>query len=116
MPAQTVIKLRRGTAAQWTSANPTLAEGEPGFETDTGKIKYGDGYNSWTLLPYAAGAADAISWDLITDKPTTFAPSAHTHDISDITGGGLTFNLDGGLSDTNYGGTTPVFGGNAGSF
>ena len=32
------IKLRRDTAANWTSANPTLAAGELGFETDTGRV------------------------------------------------------------------------------
>jgi len=43
------IKTRRGTAAEWESANPTLAAGEPGYETDTHIVKYGDGstlYNS----------------------------------------------------------------------
>jgi hypothetical protein len=47
MPAQTVIKLRRGTAAQWTSANPVLAAGEIGIETDTQRSKYGDGTTAW---------------------------------------------------------------------
>lgn len=46
------IKLRRGTAAQWTAANPALAAGEPGFETDTGKHKIGNGADSWSDLEY----------------------------------------------------------------
>ena len=50
-----IIQYRRGTAAAWTSANPTLASGEPGFETDTGLIKVGDGSTSWTSLSYQAG-------------------------------------------------------------
>ena len=49
----TQIQLRRDTAANWTSTNPTLAQGEPGLETDTGKIKYGDGSTAWTSLAYA---------------------------------------------------------------
>jgi hypothetical protein len=53
MAAQTVIKLRRDTAANWTSANPTLAAGEQGFETDTGKIKIGNGSTAWTSLSYS---------------------------------------------------------------
>lgn len=57
MPAQTVIKLRRDTAANWTSANPTLASGEPGIETDTGKLKFGDGTTAWTSLGYSSGGA-----------------------------------------------------------
>lgn len=46
------IRLRRGTAAQWTSANPILAAGEAGYETDTAKIKYGNGTDAWNVLPY----------------------------------------------------------------
>jgi phage tail protein X len=46
------IQLRRGTAAAITSANPTLAAGEPAFETDTGKLKIGDGVAAWTALAY----------------------------------------------------------------
>jgi len=48
----TTIKLRRGTAAQWTAADPILAAGEPGFETDTGKHKIGDGVTAWSGLSY----------------------------------------------------------------
>jgi hypothetical protein len=44
------ILLRRGTAAQWTSANPTLGVGELGIETDTLKIKVGNGSSTWTQL------------------------------------------------------------------
>lgn len=51
------IRLRRGTAAAWISADPTLLAGEPGFETDTGKLKIGDGTNQWTLLAYFAGGS-----------------------------------------------------------
>ena len=46
------IQLRRGTAAQWTSANPVLLEGELGLETDTGKIKVGDGVANWNTTTY----------------------------------------------------------------
>jgi len=48
------IQLRRGTATQWTAGNPILAAGELGLETDTTKIKIGDGSTSWTSLAYAA--------------------------------------------------------------
>lgn len=51
----TQIQLRRGTAANWTSVNPTLAIGEMGLETDTGKFKVGTGVAVWTALPYASG-------------------------------------------------------------
>lgn len=50
------IQIRRGTAANWTSANPTLADGELGYETDTAKLKAGDGSTSWTSLGYVTGS------------------------------------------------------------
>ena len=48
----TRMQQRRGTAAQWTSANPVLAAGEIGFETDTNKFKIGNGSTAWTSLSY----------------------------------------------------------------
>lgn len=53
------IQLRRDTAANWTAANPTLAEGELGVETDTGKFKIGTGVANWTTLVYANGGSGA---------------------------------------------------------
>lgn len=50
------IQLRRGTSSQWVSANPILASGEKGIETDTGKEKTGDGVTPWTALPYFGGS------------------------------------------------------------
>lgn len=52
------IVVRRDTAANWTSANPTLAAGEIGFETDTGKFKIGNGSTAWTSLGYKEGVTD----------------------------------------------------------
>ena len=46
------IQLRRGTTAEWTLSNPTLTEGEVGVETDTKKLKVGDGLTTWSSLPY----------------------------------------------------------------
>lgn len=53
MSVVTQIQLRRGTAAQWTSANPVLAAGEMGIETDTFKGKVGNGSTAWNSLQYA---------------------------------------------------------------
>lgn len=58
MSVVTQIQIRRGTAAQWTSANPTLAAGEWGFETDTKKGKIGDGSTAWNSLAYVLGVGD----------------------------------------------------------
>lgn len=46
------IVSRRGTAIQWATANPILNAGELGLETDTGKMKFGDGTSRWTSLSY----------------------------------------------------------------
>lgn len=51
------IKLKRDTAANWTSNNPTLAAGEMGIETDTNKFKFGDGSTAWTSLSYSSGSS-----------------------------------------------------------
>lgn len=50
----TTIQMRRGSAAQWASANPVLNPGEFGIELDTGQMKTGNGTAAWTALPYAA--------------------------------------------------------------
>lgn len=47
-----IIQVRRDTAANWTSANPTLAQGEIGYETNTGYMKIGDGSTAWNSLSY----------------------------------------------------------------
>lgn len=52
MAAITTIQLRRGTASQWTTANPILAAGEFGWETDTAEFKIGDGVTAWNARPY----------------------------------------------------------------
>jgi hypothetical protein len=51
-PMASIIQIRRDTASAWTSANPTLAQGELGLETDTSKLKSGDGTTAWTSLTY----------------------------------------------------------------
>lgn len=51
------IQLRRGTASQWTTINPVLANGEAGYETDTRKIKVGNGTSTWNQLQYIASSA-----------------------------------------------------------
>jgi hypothetical protein len=48
----TTIQFRRDTAANWTSNNPTLAQGEVGLETDTNAYKIGDGVTPWANLGY----------------------------------------------------------------
>jgi len=73
MPVQTQIQTRRGTAASWTSTNPTLAAGEIGFETDTGKFKIGNGSTAWASLAYSAGATAVTYLFNATGGQTTFS-------------------------------------------
>jgi hypothetical protein len=61
MPVNNLIQVRRGTAAQWITADPELESGEIGFETDTGKFKIGDGATDWVDLRYAGGGGIEVS-------------------------------------------------------
>jgi lysophospholipase L1-like esterase len=56
----TNIKVRRGTASLWTSTNPVLSDGELGLETDTGKVKFGNGAAAWTALSYAVPGGSGL--------------------------------------------------------
>ena len=64
------IRLRRGTAAQWASANPILAAGEPGVETDTGLLRVGNGVDTFDDLP--AYLTTATNPALLTFDPSAF--------------------------------------------
>jgi hypothetical protein len=72
---------RRGTAEQWTTANPVLGAGEIGFETDTGKFKVGDNVNLWDDLAYFVNADD-LSGELGDYATQTYVDDA----ISDVVG------------------------------
>lgn len=74
------IQIRRDTAANWTATNPVLAIGEMGYETDTKKIKVGDGATAWNSLTYNDFGAFSGSWNDLSDKPSVFPPESHTHD------------------------------------
>ena len=51
----TQILFRRDTSENWVQANPLLAQGELGLETDTGQFKVGNGSDEWNSLLYASG-------------------------------------------------------------
>lgn len=57
---KTTFKLRRGLSEEWTSKNPVLQLGEPGFETDTNKLKIGNGEDVWNDLPYLSSEGEEI--------------------------------------------------------
>ena len=57
----TRMQQRRGTATQWTTANPVLNPGEIGWESDTNKFKIGDGSNHWNDIGYFISGAQIQS-------------------------------------------------------
>ncbi|OGI00309.1 MAG: hypothetical protein A2Y25_01620 [Candidatus Melainabacteria bacterium GWF2_37_15] len=61
----TTIQLNHDTAANWTTNNPTLAAGEIGLETDTKRIKVGDGSTTWNSLAYY-GVGSSFKYGLYT--------------------------------------------------
>lgn len=71
-----VIQFRRDTAANWTSANPTLADGEMGIESDTNKYKIGNGYTVWSSLSYSSLPANALSPTILDAKGDLIVASA----------------------------------------
>ena len=74
-----IIQLRGGTASAWTTANPTLAQKEMGIETDTNKIKLGDGTTAWTGLGYfETGEVTLAASQVLTNKTITFADNTLT--------------------------------------
>jgi hypothetical protein len=93
MPVNTRLQVRRGTSSGWTSANPTLYAGEIGFETDTGRIKIGDGTTVWTSLDYNVVvptgfiAGSGIGVSVAADGSTvTISATNPTLEPEDITG------------------------------
>ena len=83
-----LIQIRRDTAANWTSANTVLAQGELGAETDTSKIKIGDGSTAWSSLAYlidVGGYLTATSTNTLTNKTirdTVYALSGAAFDAT----------------------------------
>lgn len=77
------IQVRRGLASEWTTANPVLAAGEMGVETNTNKFKFGNGSSTWTALSYAAAdtaGIGEISQDAIDQALSMGAGLTKTYD------------------------------------
>lgn len=92
-----MIQLRRDTAANWTSANPTLAQGEPGVETDTGKIKVGDGSTAWASLSYyTLGTAGYLP-----DTNPVISSGTLTEDVYALSGTSVALEPDNGSVQTH---------------
>ena len=71
------IQLRRGTASAWTAANPILADGEIGIESDTDLFKIGDGSTAWASLSYGGiqGVSGTNGTNAVSDSDQTVLSS-----------------------------------------
>ena len=99
-----ILQLRTGSATQWAASTRILAVGEPGVETDSGRIKIGDGTNLWSALPWSGAAigksstngaltingADVAVYVLptATSKADMLKLTAQTGDVCVISSGG----------------------------
>lgn len=101
MPVRLI--LRHGTAAQWTTANPVLASGEMGVETDTNKFKIGNGALQWSALPYGG----------LVGPQGTVGPQGPQGVQGPVGQANFSGDIDGGHSGSVYGGNTPIDGGNS---
>ena len=52
------IRVRRGRRVEWLAKNPILADGEPGLDTTTRQLKFGDGFTRWNDLPYSGESVE----------------------------------------------------------
>jgi len=112
---EATVKVRRDTAGNWTSNNPTLNQGEWGYETDTGKIKIGDGSTVWTSLEYQptktevdaklTGSTDQLCKAWSNFDGTGTVAIRDDYNVSSITDNGTgdyTVNFTNEMSDTDY--------------
>lgn len=91
------MQQRRDTAANWTAANPTLASGELGVETDTLRFKVGNGTSNWAALAYVglvssvAGRQGVITLDHrdVGNLPTTLTQFTASQNNLDLGTGGI---------------------------
>jgi hypothetical protein len=74
------IVLRRDTSTNWTTNNPVLLLGEPGFETNTSRMKIGDGSTLWNDLPYYVG------YDLLALDSDLIPATGGTYDLGATAG------------------------------
>ena len=85
MAAETIIQLRRGSAAAWASQNPVLSAGEFGLETDTFKMKMGNGSTAWESLDYVVKQID----NLLLDNNTISSVNENGNIVLDPNGEGV---------------------------
>jgi hypothetical protein len=77
----TRIQLRRDTSENWNSLNPTLFQGEVGYETNTGKFKIGNGSSAWTALDYFLDSSDISVYLTASSASTIYATKAELANV-----------------------------------
>lgn len=97
------IKLRRGTSAEWSSANPVLAEGEAGYDSTLNKLKIGNGVDTWSALSFLEAAESDLSiTDVVTGNVSTsahgFAPKAPNDTAKFLRGDATWASVPGGVT------------------
>lgn len=98
----TKIQLRRDTASNWTTNNPTPASGEPCFETDTGKFKIGDGATAYNNLAYQGESGGSTPNNMVTTDTEQTIKGKKTFSRPDSSNEGLNISLmNSGNSATN---------------
>lgn len=107
---KTTFKFRRNTAEYWKNTNPVLAEGEPCFELDTGKLKIGNGTTTYNDLPYIN--SDSVQIEIATeDVIGAVLSSAEKNHVSVDETGKMEVNEIGVEKITNTDGITLVIDG-----
>ena len=116
MTTYTRFKLRNGTAAEWTTANPVLLGGEIGVETDTRRYKIGDGATAWAGLSYYIdGVAIRGQCSRMTDGAIdittqgTYVTTGLTATLDSSTAYGMVLGTDDAFGLRNTSGGTKLF-------
>jgi hypothetical protein len=98
----TQIQIRRDTTANWESVNPTLADGEIGFDVTVNRFKVGDGVKSWTEIEYSGSTGtgselvDGEAYIRLEDGSWVASPSMTLEGDLNISGNIV---IDGGIVD-----------------
>lgn len=69
-----IVQHRRGTLVALTAANEIPSAGEIYLETDTNKLKVGNGVTSYTSLPYLVGSGGASGGSSVLNQSLTALP------------------------------------------
>lgn len=95
MPVNTTIQIRKGTATQWSSTNPVLGSGEPGFDTTNKILKIGNGSTVWNSLLSTSFVADSAIFSNVNVLSATYDSVSKSITAQDTNPTDLYFSPDG---------------------